>query len=118
MAPLQTANDAALSDFVVKWGGKHVASIGRGATEPFDAAGHQAAACATVQRRSDAIQLVRPDAADQRLERGDHYLFQPFAPDHILADILEGNIPDLAKLRGDPSSANRRIRRTMKKAPV
>ncbi|ARC35500.2 integrase [Paracoccus yeei] len=103
MAALQTAKDAALSDFVVEWGGKQVASIRKGFEGAVRRAGLQAVTLHTI-RHSSAVAMV---SAGIPITQVAQYLghsntaitfstYGRFAPDHLTeaAEVL-----DFVKLR-------------------
>ena len=103
MAALQTAKDAALSDFVVEWGGKQVASIRKGFEGAVRRADLKSVTLHTI-RHSSAVAMV---SAGIPITQVAQYLghsntaitfstYGRFAPDHLTeaAEVL-----DFVKLR-------------------
>ena len=103
-AALQTARDAALSDYVVEYAGKQVRSIRKGMVSAFDRANIKGATIHTL-RHTAAVEMVSNGVS---LERVGQFLghsnvavtysvYARFAPDHLrdAADVL-----DFTKIRG------------------
>lgn len=102
-AALQTARDAALTDYVIEFGGKRVKSIRKGMVSAFERANIKGATIHTL-RHTAAVEMVSNGVS---LERVGQFLghsnvavtytvYARFAPDHLrdAADIL-----DFAKLK-------------------